>query len=349
MRRCRAASISCARPLAGMRSRPSRRPRSTRGGTDPPDHDAGAFLGRMDLVRLAGLPDYRDGSPAPDGGGADLCPALCVVHRWSALPARTISTRRIFRKQKQRPLAKAMRPQARGLSRDRDRRGKKLGRPGPRRRPRVGPTSQSAHHERFWRPRSRRRCGSSCWSTSFEYNPQTKPRTGPVRIAAKNTLIDADADAVEARFRERLASLEVASGPDEEPRSALTEGGDLWLTKPVRTPEDGASLDPITLPAVEGPHPRRVAEKTIRLRDKEHCKFVASQPCIVCGRIPPKPITFASLSRAPSAVGSVMSTQCPSAVSITAICTAMATSLRGGLESTLIQCLLHLSCGENRV
>jgi hypothetical protein len=29
-----------------------------------------------------------------------------------------------------------------------------------------------------------------------------------------------------------------------------------------------------------------IAAKTIRLRDKEHCKFVASQPCIVCGRTP---------------------------------------------------------------
>ena len=31
---------------------------------------------------------------------------------------------------------------------------------------------------------------------------------------------------------------------------------------------------------------RRVAAKTIRLRDKEHCKFVATQPCVVCGRTP---------------------------------------------------------------
>jgi hypothetical protein len=31
---------------------------------------------------------------------------------------------------------------------------------------------------------------------------------------------------------------------------------------------------------------RRVVAKTIRLRDKDHCKFVASQPCIVCGRTP---------------------------------------------------------------
>ncbi|MGB8605312.1 MAG: hypothetical protein WCE28_09615, partial [Bradyrhizobium sp.] len=30
----------------------------------------------------------------------------------------------------------------------------------------------------------------------------------------------------------------------------------------------------------------RVAVKTIRLRDEEHRKFVATQPCMVCGRTP---------------------------------------------------------------
>jgi hypothetical protein len=31
---------------------------------------------------------------------------------------------------------------------------------------------------------------------------------------------------------------------------------------------------------------RGVAAKTIRLRDKEHCRFVATQACVVCGRTP---------------------------------------------------------------
>ena len=30
----------------------------------------------------------------------------------------------------------------------------------------------------------------------------------------------------------------------------------------------------------------RVAAKTIRLRDKDHRKFVSTQPCVVCGRSP---------------------------------------------------------------
>ena len=34
------------------------------------------------------------------------------------------------------------------------------------------------------------------------------------------------------------------------------------------------------------PADRRVTPKAIRLRDKEHCKFVTTQPCVVCGRRP---------------------------------------------------------------
>jgi len=34
---------------------------------------------------------------------------------------------------------------------------------------------------------------------------------------------------------------------------------------------------------------RRVPAKTIRLRDKDHRKFVSTQPCLVCGRTPADP------------------------------------------------------------
>jgi hypothetical protein len=47
-----------------------------------------------------------------------------------------------------------------------------------------------------------------------------------------------------------------------------------------------AAAPPIVLPSTPHTRRRRIAAKTIRLRDKEHCKFVASQPCIVCGRTP---------------------------------------------------------------
>jgi hypothetical protein len=45
---------------------------------------------------------------------------------------------------------------------------------------------------------------------------------------------------------------------------------------------DGPEMPGLPMAVVRPP----IAAKTIRLRDKEHCKFVASQPCIVCGRTP---------------------------------------------------------------
>ena len=106
-------------------------------------------------------------------------------------------------------------------------------------------------------------------------------------LAAKNTLIDADADAVEAGFREKLATIELASAAgQEEPQFASAErrrfSGRGAFPHSRWTPP----LAPIILPSSPGLRRRRVATKTIRLRDKEHCKFVATQPCIVCGRTP---------------------------------------------------------------
>jgi hypothetical protein len=50
--------------------------------------------------------------------------------------------------------------------------------------------------------------------------------------------------------------------------------------------EDAAAVTPpVTSDNASARH-RRVAAKTIRLRDKEHCKFVTTQPCVVCGRTP---------------------------------------------------------------
>ena len=107
-------------------------------------------------------------------------------------------------------------------------------------------------------------------------------------LAAKNTLIAADADAVEAGFREKLATIEVASAA--RPGRSAIRGRQIEAASPVEKPflaaMDAAAAAPIILPSSPGVRRRRVAAKTIRLRDKEHCKFVASQPCIVCGRTP---------------------------------------------------------------
>ena len=106
-------------------------------------------------------------------------------------------------------------------------------------------------------------------------------------LAAKNALIDADADLVEAGFREKLATIELASDArHEEPQSAPAEDSASQLERPFLAPTDDAAAAPIILPSSPNARRRRVVGKTIRLRDKEHCKFVASQPCVVCGRTP---------------------------------------------------------------
>jgi hypothetical protein len=106
----------------------------------------------------------------------------------------------------------------------------------------------------------------------------------------KNALTTADAQAVEACFRERLdtiergqvgdaASIAIATAPNtiatrgDEPDPAQRQAGGVL---------EGAALQPTIVQR------RRPGAKTIRLRDKEHCKFVAAQPCVVCGRTPPE-------------------------------------------------------------
>ena len=47
-----------------------------------------------------------------------------------------------------------------------------------------------------------------------------------------------------------------------------------------------ATKPPTSLSKEPGIRRGRVAAKTIRLRDKEHRRFVSTQPCVVCGRSP---------------------------------------------------------------
>jgi ERF superfamily len=109
-------------------------------------------------------------------------------------------------------------------------------------------------------------------------------------LAAKNTLIDADADLVEAGFREKLATIEVAGAADlRKANSKPRDGAEAPIEKLFLAQTDDANdavAAAITLPSTRYTRRRRIAAKTIRLRDKEHCKFIATQPCIVCGRAP---------------------------------------------------------------
>jgi hypothetical protein len=101
-------------------------------------------------------------------------------------------------------------------------------------------------------------------------------------LPAKNTLSDEDARFVEARFREKLAIIESSSENNQESASPVADA----LVSHDMQPDLSAE-NPTLVPTVPHEQPRRPATtKPIRLRDKEHCKFVATHPCIVCGRGP---------------------------------------------------------------
>ena len=66
----------------------------------------------------------------------------------------------------------------------------------------------------------------------------------------------------------------------------MSDGAAAGSESPVVASFEDHAAAPSARPQKLPVRGRRLAEKTIRLRDKEHCKFVATQPCIVCGRMP---------------------------------------------------------------
>jgi hypothetical protein len=90
-------------------------------------------------------------------------------------------------------------------------------------------------------------------------------------LPLKNQLSIADAQAVEAAFEARLSEFG-NEGPAPRPESQKTSAPD----RPPRQTEHGAEA--VT-----------AISKPVRDRDREHLKFVAAQPCLVCGRTPSDP------------------------------------------------------------
>jgi hypothetical protein len=90
-------------------------------------------------------------------------------------------------------------------------------------------------------------------------------------LPLKNQLSIADAQAVEAAFEARLSGLG-DPGPALLPESQRTSAPDR---PPQQTERDAEAVT--------------VIAKPVRDRDREHLKFVAAQPCLVCGRTPSDP------------------------------------------------------------
>jgi ERF superfamily len=103
-------------------------------------------------------------------------------------------------------------------------------------------------------------------------------------IPAKNTLNDRDAQQIENAFQEKLQLLQ-SSIDSVDPHSTNESAIDritasASLPKPKSRKQFTAqAIDKSDLPH---PQPRRV-------RDKDHVRFVANQPCLVCGRMPTDP------------------------------------------------------------
>ena len=106
-------------------------------------------------------------------------------------------------------------------------------------------------------------------------------------MPAKNTLIPADSDLVESAFKDKLASIPSMQTSVEEPADSVAGDGSATASEQVFVEAmEASAAAPIILPQKPEARRPRVAAKTIRLRDKEHCKFIAAQPCVVCGRTP---------------------------------------------------------------
>jgi hypothetical protein len=98
-------------------------------------------------------------------------------------------------------------------------------------------------------------------------------------LPAKNSLTAGDAQIVEARFQARLATIgdggvSAEGSPNawrDETVLSADRSADARQTSAKQRPRSGAV---------------RALAKIVRLRDKNHRKFVTRQPCLVCGRVP---------------------------------------------------------------
>jgi hypothetical protein len=101
-------------------------------------------------------------------------------------------------------------------------------------------------------------------------------------LPAKNSLIAGDAQIVEARFQARLSAIGDGMTPEGPLNAAPNEGAVSAGTLATDTPQKTLTV------AKQRPRSGavRALRKTVRLRDKEHRRFVARQPCLVCGRVP---------------------------------------------------------------
>jgi hypothetical protein len=104
------------------------------------------------------------------------------------------------------------------------------------------------------------------------------------RVAEKNRLTTTDAELVEEAFVARLAALATDAG-ELAPTPQLT--GRSMRPQRLKPSAAGNHLRP-----VRKPRPKTIDKSVLafpeprRIRDRDHVRFVAKQPCLICGRQP---------------------------------------------------------------
>jgi hypothetical protein len=126
-------------------------------------------------------------------------------------------------------------------------------------------------------------------------------------LPAKNSLTAGDAKIVEERFQARLSTIgngrdaaggACASSGALAPRGTLAGPSHAVPDQGVGSASLADAVSSEKAPAAAAKSLRRSAVsalgKTVRLRDKDHRKYVLRQPCLVCGRVPSDPhhLTF---------------------------------------------------------
>jgi hypothetical protein len=123
-------------------------------------------------------------------------------------------------------------------------------------------------------------------------------------LPVKDTLTAGDAKILEERFQARLSAISEGHAPDGT-TSAETLDGVAPHQPPHIVPDENfvsAGKADADTSYKTSPVPKkrsrggviRALGKTVRLRDKDHRRFVLRQPCLVCGRVPSDPhhLTF---------------------------------------------------------
>ena len=102
-------------------------------------------------------------------------------------------------------------------------------------------------------------------------------------LGAKNSLTADDARAVEAAFETKFAGLpnDLDAVEPNPPKSDVISAGSGNDVSP-----DAGSAEPTSETASNGRNRQRPMTKTVRHRNKEHLRFVATQPCLICAKQP---------------------------------------------------------------